>query len=79
MSRDIKVIVDGEIISLSNYCMRLSKRNNAILYQIESYLDKKLLEDEALIKIRDNILTVSAEINKLSNSIICGECNEGLQ
>jgi hypothetical protein len=75
----IKSKVSNEVESLSSFCKRLSKRNNSILYKLEEYLDKKLLTDEQLVEIRDTILTVSADINKIPSQIVCGDENEGLQ
>lgn len=79
----IKVILtksDGnqEIESVYSYCSRLSKRNNAVLYLLESYLSKKLLDEPELAEIRDIILTVSADISKLHNHlhVECGDVNE---
>lgn len=73
--------LDGtfEYESLYSYCSRLSKRNNAILYLLESYLNKKLLDEPELTEIRDVILTVSADISKLNNHlhIECGDISEG--
>jgi hypothetical protein len=75
--------LDGhdEIESLYSYCSRLSKKNNSILYLLESYLNKKLLEEPKLAEIRDVVLTVSADISKLNSliSIECGEDYEELQ
>ncbi|KON87344.1 hypothetical protein AF332_11245 [Sporosarcina globispora] len=69
-----------ELESLYTHCSRLSKRNNSVLYLLESYLDKKLLDDPQLAEIRDILLTVSADITKLTNHlhIECGDENEGL-
>lgn len=69
-----------QLESLYSYCCRLSKRNNSILYLLESYLNKKLLEEPQLAEIRDILLTVSADITKISNylHIECGEENEKL-
>jgi hypothetical protein len=75
----IYIKVKSEVEELSTYLKKLSKRNNSVLYKLEEYLDKKLLTDEQLIEIRDAILTVSADINKLSSQIICGDENEELQ
>lgn len=67
--------------SLETHCRRLSKKNNVILYKIEEYLGKKLLDDDQLAEIRDIILTVSAEIKELPNNLQVdeGASNEGLQ
>lgn len=62
--------------SLQSYCNRLAKKNNSVLYMLEAYLNKKMLEDEKLAEIRDVILTVSAEISKLPSRIECGDKNE---
>lgn len=73
--------LDGteEIESLYAYCTKLSKRNNSVLYLLESYLNKKLLDDPKLTKIRDIILTVSADISKLHNQLYIedGDSDEG--
>jgi hypothetical protein len=55
--------------SIEVYCQRISKRNNAILYKLEEYLDVKLLSNEHLKGIRDNILSVSADMEKLPKLI----------
>lgn len=71
MKRKVYVInYNGELESLENYCMRLSKKNNSVLYKLENYLNKKMLEDVSLIEIRDLILTVSADIARLSERIV---------
>jgi hypothetical protein len=69
-----------QLESLYSYCSRLSKKNNSILYLLESYLNKKLLEEPQLAEIRDILLTVSADITKLSSllHVECGETDEGL-
>ena len=71
---------NNELESINSYCSKLSKKNNSVLYLLESYLNKKLLEDNELTIIRDAILTVSADIAKLPNLLIVedGENNEGL-
>lgn len=83
---EIKVKIkslDGhtEIESIYSYCSRLSRKNNSVLYLLESYLSKKLLEEPELAEIRDLILTVSADITKIHNLIFveCGEDNEILR
>ena len=71
---------EEELESLYLYCSRLSKKNNSLLYLLENYLNKKLLEDNELSEIRDLILTVSADISKLSYNIVeDGDDSEGLQ
>jgi hypothetical protein len=51
------------------YCQRISKRNNSILYKLEEYLDVKLLSNDQLKDIRDSILSVSADMEKLPKLI----------
>jgi hypothetical protein len=79
---EIKVKIDksDEMESLYSYCSRLSKRNNSILYLLEEYLHKKLLDEPELADIRDVLLTVSADISKLTSHIHieCGDNNERL-
>lgn len=58
-----------ELESLYSYCSRLSRRNNSILYLLEDYLNKKLLDDPKLTEIRDVLLTVSADISKLTTHL----------
>lgn len=71
MKRKIYVVnYNGELESLESYCLRLSKKNNSVLYKLENYLNKKMLEDVSLIEIRDLILTVSADIARLSERIV---------
>lgn len=76
----VKIPHSEEMESLYSYCSRLSKRNNSVLYLLESYLGKKLLDDPQLAEIRDILLTVSADITKLTNHLCIeyGEENEGL-
>jgi len=64
--------------NLKGYCLRLSKKNNSILYLLEDYLGKKMLEDQKLSEIRDVILTVSAEILKIADHEVGDDDNEGL-
>lgn len=80
---EIKVKIQNgtdELESLYSYCSRLSKRNNSVLYLLETYLQKKLLDDPELAEIRDVLLTVSADISKLYNHvhIECGDDYEKL-
>lgn len=65
--------------TLYSHCVRLSKRNNSLLYKLESYLGQKLTDNHELSEIRDTILTVSADISKLHHNIRVGEDDEGLQ
>lgn len=69
-----------EYESLYSYCSKLSKRNNSVLYLLESYLDKKMLDEPELAEIRDILLTVSADITKIYSHLYFerGEENEGL-
>jgi hypothetical protein len=79
---ELKVKVFSPALSeetLSNYCTKLSKKNNSILFLLENYLGKKLLDDEQLIAIRDVVLTVSADILRLKSNITVGEDHERLQ
>jgi hypothetical protein len=64
--------------TLDSYCKRLGKRNNSLLYRLENYLGKKLMSDDELIEIRDLVLTMSADISKLSTLIVVGDQDEGL-
>ncbi|MEK4121975.1 hypothetical protein [Lysinibacillus sp. FSL K6-0102] len=66
--------------SIYSYCSKLSKRNNAILYLLESHLNKKLLSDNELAEIRNVVLTVSADIARLPSLLYVeeGDENEGL-
>lgn len=70
-----------DLETIYSYCSRLSKKNNSVLYKLESYLQKKLLDEPELAEIRDILLTVSADISKLNNNlhIECGDENERLQ
>lgn len=65
--------------SLDTYCKRISKKNNSILYKLEHYLNKKMLEDDELMGIRDIILTVSADVSKISSIVVVGDSYEKLQ
>lgn len=66
--------------SIYSYCSKLSKRNNAILYLLESYLNRKLLSDNELAEIRNVVLTVSADIARLPSLLYVedGDEDEGL-
>lgn len=55
-----------QIDSLHNYCLRLSKQNNSVLFLLESYLNKNLLDEPELLEIRRIILTVSANVSRLN-------------
>ncbi|QJI52499.1 hypothetical protein [Psychrobacillus phage Perkons] len=84
MTKDIKVkthnhIGEVEYETLYSYCSKLSKRNNSILYLLEKYLNKKLLDESELTKIRDIVLTVSADISKLNTNLLVGDEDEELQ
>ncbi|PKR82852.1 hypothetical protein [Heyndrickxia camelliae] len=70
-----------EFESLYSYCSRLSKKNNSVLYRLESYLHKKLLDEPELAEIRDILLTVSADITKLHSylHVEVGDDSEKLQ
>lgn len=75
----IKIVKENEVSyeTLYTYCARLSKKNNSTLYQLEKYLDMKLLSDPGLADIRESILTVSAEISRLTDHLIVGSDDEG--
>ncbi|KIL12234.1 hypothetical protein B4127_1565 [Bacillus pumilus] len=49
-----------------------------MLYKLEEFLDKKLIADPSLSEIRDIILSVSGDIVRLENSIVCGDHDEEL-
>lgn len=77
----VKINKDDEVSyePLQSYCLRLSKRNNSILYQLETYLNVKLLNgNPELAEIRETILNVSGEISKLAEHLIDGDENERL-
>ncbi|ASB89381.1 hypothetical protein OZL92_16765 [Bacillus sonorensis] len=63
--------------SLQEHCVRLSKKNNSVLYKVEQHLNKKMLADAELAEIREIILDVSAEIVRLGQ-YLSGDLNEGL-
>lgn len=65
-------------VPLNEHLIRLSKKNNSVLFKLEEFLDKKLIADPSLSEIRDIILSVSGDIVRLENSIVCGDHNEGL-
>lgn len=71
---------DFEDENVFSYCSKLGKRNNAILYLLETYLNKKLLSNNELAEIRNVILTVSADIARLPSLLYVedGDENEGL-
>ncbi|KXZ22314.1 hypothetical protein P4T89_13150 [Bacillus nakamurai] len=69
-----------KIEELDVYCNKLSKKNNSVLFKLEECLNKKLLSDPELTEIRDTILTVSGELNRLNDCILTdGDSIEGLQ
>ncbi|MEC1665708.1 hypothetical protein [Bacillus halotolerans] len=73
---------DGQIklVDLDIFCKKLCNRNNSVLFKLEKYLDKKLLSDPELTEIRDTILTVSGELNRLKDNLVTdGDSIEGLQ
>lgn len=73
---------DGQIKieDLDVFCKKLCNRNNSVLFKLEKYLDKKLLSDPELTEIRDTILTVSGELNRLNDCLLTdGDSIEGLQ
>ncbi len=73
---------DGQIKleDLDVFCKILCNRNNSVLFKLEKYLDKKLLSDPELTEIRDTILTVSGELNRLKDNLVTdGDSIEGLQ
>ncbi|MBS4747533.1 hypothetical protein [Bacillus altitudinis] len=65
-------------VPLNEHLIRLSKKNNSVLFKLEEFLDKKLIADTSLSEIRDIILSVSGDIVRLENSIVCGDHDEGL-
>ncbi|CAF1845656.1 hypothetical protein [Bacillus subtilis] len=73
---------DGQIKieDLDVFCKKLCNRNNSVLFKLEKYIDKKLLSDPELTEIRDTILTVSGELNRLKDNLVTdGDSIEGLQ
>ncbi|MNF66700.1 hypothetical protein D3C84_484970 [compost metagenome] len=76
---NLYVKVNDQLEQLDVYCKKMSKKNNALLYKLENYLGKKLMTDDELVEIRDVILTVSADISRISDLIVVdGEDNEKL-
>lgn len=65
-------------VPLNEHLVRLSKKNNSVLFKLEEFLDKKMIADPSLSEIRDIILSVSGDIVRLENSIVCGDHDEGL-
>jgi SepF-like predicted cell division protein (DUF552 family) len=64
---------DVQYIPLKDYCERVSKRNNSVLFKIEKYLGIKMLSDEVLKEVRNIILDTSADVSRLPNNIIIYE------
>ena len=56
-------------VPLDEYCMFLSKRNQVVLHKLEEYLGTSLKNDKDLKEIRSLILSVSGDIQRLSNNI----------
>lgn len=66
-------ILEEEVVeSLEEYCNKLSKRNNSVLFKIEEYLGKKLLSDDDLMEIRSFILSNSMSIKTIPEIILDG-------
>lgn len=65
-------------VPINEHLIRLSKKNNSVLFKLEKFVDRKLITDPSLSEIRDIILSVSGDIVRLENSIVCGDHNEGL-
>ncbi|PCK17664.1 hypothetical protein CEY02_19715 [Bacillus pumilus] len=78
----MKLYVNDQLYSscvpINEHLIRLSRKNNSVLFKLEEFLDKKLIADPSLSEIRDIILSVSGDIVRLENSIVCGDHNEGL-
>ena len=56
-------------IPLDEYCEFLSKRNQVVLHKLEEYLGVNLKDDIDLKEIRSLILSVSGDIQRLSDNI----------
>ncbi|MEH7760075.1 hypothetical protein V7417_05080 [Bacillus pumilus] len=78
----MKLYINDQLYSsyvpINEHLIRLSKKNNSVLYKLEEFLDKKLIADPSLSEIRDIILSVSGDIVRLENSIVCGDHDEEL-
>ncbi|WP_024428194.1 hypothetical protein [Bacillus safensis] len=78
----MKLYVNDQLYSscvpINEHLIRLSRKNNSVLFKLEEFLDKKLIADPSLSEIRDIILSVSGDIVRLENSIVCGDHDEGL-
>lgn len=56
-------------IPLKEYCILLSKRNQVVLHKLEAYLGTGLKENNSLREIRSLILSVSGDIERLSENV----------
>lgn len=56
-------------IPLKEYCTRLGRRNNSVLFRLEKYLGIKLLSNDELKDIREIVLDISADITRLPDSV----------
>lgn len=74
----VKDQLSSSCVPINGHLIRLSKKNNSVLFKLEEFLDKKLISDPSLSEIRDIILSVSGDIVRLENSIVCGDHDEGL-
>lgn len=62
---------DGEfkLVPFIDYCEKIGKKNNSVLFKLERYLGIKLLSNDELKEIRDTVLDVSADITRLPTNI----------
>lgn len=58
--------------TLDEYCLKLGKKNNALLYEIEKYLGKKMLSEPELSSIRKIVLDTSRYIQGIPEIIVDG-------
>lgn len=65
-----------QFISLKEYCERIGKRNNSILYKLEKYLGIKMLSNEDLKEVRNIILDTSADVSRLPDNVVIYEMGD---
>lgn len=55
-----------------SYCNWLKRKNNSVLFLLETYLGRNLNDDEDLKEIRNIILDVSGDISRIPEKVMVG-------
>lgn len=56
-------------VPMKQYCEKLAKRNQVVLYKLEQYLGEDLKTNVHLSEIRSLLLSVSGDIERLPDKI----------